>query len=112
MFRVVNVNAMFVVIQAGFSPYAARRTTSIVMVSSLFISRKEDAANARGYYTIDKEIVDLVLNRLLAQIISSLTATLRFDGALNVDVTYSRTFHVSRGHPDRQRMLEVVLPRT
>ena len=27
------------------------------------------------------------LNRLLAQIISSLTASLRFDGALNVDVT-------------------------
>ena len=47
-----------------------RRTTGIVMVSSLFISGKEDAANARGHYTIDKEIVDLVLNRLLAQIIS------------------------------------------
>jgi tubulin alpha len=27
------------------------------------------------------------LNRLVAQIISSLTASLRFDGALNVDVT-------------------------
>ena len=27
------------------------------------------------------------LNRLLAQIISSLTASLRFDGALNVDIT-------------------------
>ena len=63
MFRVVNVNAMFVAIQAGFSPYAA---------------------NARGHYTIDKEIVDLVLNRLLAQIISSLTATLRFDGSTTV----------------------------
>ncbi len=27
------------------------------------------------------------LNRILAQIISSLTASLRFDGALNVDIT-------------------------
>merc|ERR1712136_427115 len=31
------------------------------------------------------------LNRLLAQIISSLTASLRFDGALNVDVTEFQT---------------------
>ena len=31
----------------------------------------------------------------LAQIIPSLTATLRFDGALNMDVTDSRTFHLS-----------------
>ena len=44
---------------------------------------------------IGKEIVDLVLNRLLAQIISSLTATLCFDGALNVDVTDPHTFHLS-----------------
>ena len=29
------------------------------------------------------------LNRLLAQVISSLTASLRFDGALNVDITVS-----------------------
>ena len=123
MFRVVNVNAMFVAIQAGFSPYAARRTTGIVMVSSLLISGKEAAANARGHYTIDKEIVDLVLNRLLAQIICSLAATLRFDGALNVDVADPRTFHLSDvrdnlhslgsgGHPGQQCMSEVVLPRT
>merc|ERR1712146_820439 len=31
------------------------------------------------------------LNRLLAQIISSLTASLRFDGALNVDITEFQT---------------------
>ena len=31
------------------------------------------------------------LNRLIAQIISSLTASLRFDGALNVDVTEFQT---------------------
>merc|ERR1712008_435783 len=30
-------------------------------------------------------------NRLLAQIISSLTASLRFDGALNVDITEFQT---------------------
>ena len=121
--QVVNVHAMFVAIQAGLSPYAVRRTTGIVMVSSLLISGKEDAANARGHRTIGKDIVDLVLNRLLAQIISSLTATLRFDGALNVDVTDPRTFHLgdvrdhlhslgSGGHPGRQCMMEVVLPRT
>ena len=31
------------------------------------------------------------LNRLIAQIISSLTASLRFDGALNVDITEFKT---------------------
>merc|ERR1719248_84317 len=31
------------------------------------------------------------LNRLIAQIVSSLTASLRFDGALNVDITESQT---------------------
>merc|ERR1712099_206628 len=67
------------------------------------ISGKEDAANnfARGHYTIGKEIVDLCLdierptytnlNRLISQTISSLTASLRFDGALNVDVTEFQT---------------------
>merc|ERR1712118_626306 len=68
------------------------------------ISGKEDAANnyARGHYTVGKEIVDLALDRLrkLADqctglqgflVISSLTASLRFDGALNVDVTEFQT---------------------
>eukprot|EP00903_Cladosiphon_okamuranus_P011377 g10723.t1 len=108
------------------------------------ISGKEDAANnyARGHYTIGKEIVDLVLDRIrkladnctglqgflvfhatgggtgsgvgslllerlsvdygrksklsfaitpAPQVISSLTASLRFDGALNVDVTEFQT---------------------
>lgn len=31
------------------------------------------------------------LNRLIAQVISSLTASLRFDGALNVDITEFQT---------------------
>lgn len=31
------------------------------------------------------------LNRLIAQIISSITASLRFDGALNVDLTEFQT---------------------
>ena len=31
------------------------------------------------------------LNRLLSQVISSLTASLRFDGALNVDITEFQT---------------------
>ena len=52
-----------------------------------------------------------------AQIISSLAVTLRFDGALNVDVTNPRTIHLSDvgdhshslgsgGYPGQQRMLE------
>nr|XP_009938784.1 PREDICTED: tubulin alpha chain-like [Opisthocomus hoazin] len=76
------------------------------------ISGKEDAANnyARGHYTIGKQIIDLVvdrtrkmrnldierptytnLNRLIGQIVSSVTASLRFDGALNVDLTEFQT---------------------
>ncbi|CDQ56615.1 unnamed protein product [Oncorhynchus mykiss] len=94
------------------------------------ITGKEDAANnyARGHYTIGKEIIDLVLdrirklvrisnnlfsglivhpayllnldierpsytnlNRLISQIVSSITASLRFDGALNVDLTEFQT---------------------
>ena len=35
----------------------------------------------------EKKNIQLPLNRLIAQIISSLTASLRFDGALNVDIT-------------------------
>jgi hypothetical protein len=79
------------------------------------ISDKEDAANnfAHGHYTIGKETVDLCLdcmqttalvsravlsthsltnlNRLMSQVISSLTTSLRFDGALNVDVNEFQT---------------------
>ncbi|KAE9466758.1 hypothetical protein C3L33_01342, partial [Rhododendron williamsianum] len=67
------------------------------------ISGKEDAANN---FALGKEIVDLCLDRIrkLADnctglqgflvfnaVISSLTASLRFDGALNVDVTEFQT---------------------
>ncbi|CAI9588524.1 unnamed protein product, partial [Staurois parvus] len=79
------------------------------------ISGKEDAANnyARGHYTVGKELIDSVLdkllydicnrnlnidrpsytnlNRLIGQIVSSITASLRFDGALNVDLTEFQT---------------------
>jgi hypothetical protein len=37
------------------------------------------------------------LNRLLAQVVSSITASLRFDGALNVDFTEFQTNLVSIG---------------
>jgi hypothetical protein len=37
------------------------------------------------------------LNRLIAQVISSLTASLRFDGALNVDITEFQTNLVGLG---------------
>ena len=38
-----------------------------------------------------QEIHNILLRRLIAQVISSLTASLRFDGALNVDVTEFQT---------------------
>ncbi len=40
------------------------------------------------------------LNRLIAQVISSLTASLRFDGALNVDITEFQTNLVGVGCAD------------
>ncbi|VDN18096.1 unnamed protein product [Gongylonema pulchrum] len=85
------------------------------------VSGKEDAANnyARGHYTIGKEFIDLVLERTrrLAEnckglqgflifhsfgggtgsgftsllVVSSITASLRFDGALNVDLIEFQT---------------------
>nr|CAH7759261.1 unnamed protein product [Callosobruchus chinensis] len=79
------------------------------------ITGKEDAANnyARGQYSIGKEMLNIVitklfmilcrrklgierpdynnLNRLITQVASSITASLRFDGALNVDLTEFQT---------------------
>ncbi|EGT30599.1 CBN-TBA-9 protein [Caenorhabditis brenneri] len=65
------------------------------------LTGKEDAANnyARGHYTIGKEIIDVVMDRVRRlvencrglQVISSVTASLRFDGALNVDLTEFQT---------------------
>ena len=68
---------------------------------------------------IGKEIVNLDLNRVLAQIISSLTAILCFNGALNVGATDLRTSHLSDArdhryplgtdrHPGWRSMLGVV----
>merc|ERR1712166_774821 len=43
------------------------------------------------------------LNRLISQVISSLTASLRFDGALNVDITEFHTnLFTSWFHPTRR----------
>ena len=44
----------------------------------------------RGWFILQSQSRNL-LNRLIAQVISSLTASLSFDGALNVDVTESQT---------------------
>ncbi|KAG8509037.1 Tubulin alpha-3D chain [Galemys pyrenaicus] len=63
------------------------------------ITGKEDAANnyARGHYTIGKEIIDLVLDRIRKLVCSfskikySSEPSLRFDGALNVDLTEFQT---------------------
>ena len=41
------------------------------------------------------------LNRLIGQIVSSITASLRFDGALNVDLTEFQTNLVRRIHDKR-----------
>ena len=41
------------------------------------------------------------LNRLIGQIVSSITASLRFEGALNVDLTEFQVFYfLLSGHPD------------
>ena len=74
-------------------------------------------------YTLIQTVEKIAEKTDKAQIISSLTVTLRFDGALNVDATDPRTIHLSDvrdhlrslgsgGYPGQQRMLEVVLPRT
>nr|GEW46402.1 tubulin alpha chain [Tanacetum cinerariifolium] len=89
-------------------------------VEILFIDMDAANNFARGHYTIGKEIVDLCLDRIrkfadncaglqgflvfyvvnwfwswlssvAAFVISSLTTSLRFDGALNVDVTEFQT---------------------
>eukprot|EP00994_Dinema_validum_P006476 NODE_482_length_1647_cov_91.703379_g343_i0.p1 GENE.NODE_482_length_1647_cov_91.703379_g343_i0~~NODE_482_length_1647_cov_91.703379_g343_i0.p1 ORF type:complete len:300 (-),score=71.22 NODE_482_length_1647_cov_91.703379_g343_i0:581-1480(-) len=48
------------------------------------------------------------LNRLIGQVISSLTASLRFDGALNVDITGVRQYHFCPlFHGDEQIFIRV-----
>ncbi|CAO2595095.1 Tubulin alpha-3 chain (Fragments) [Lemmus lemmus] len=79
------------------------------------VSGKEDAANnyARGRYSVGSDVIELVLerirkdicrhklgverpsyasiNRLIAQVLSSVTASLRFEGPLNVDLIEFQT---------------------
>ncbi|KAF6038388.1 TUBA3E [Bugula neritina] len=57
------------------------------------ISGKEDAANnyARGQYTVGREIIDLVLDRIRKLVVSAVTASLRFQGSINVDLTEFQT---------------------
>ena len=57
------------------------------------------------------------LNRLMAQIVSSITASLRFDGALNVDLTEFQvlkklTFSSPSIYRDRQGLLEQAKSKT
>ena len=52
-----------------------------------------DICFSRSFYDICRRNLDIErptytnLNRLIAQIVSSITASLRFDGAFNVDLT-------------------------
>ncbi|ELK07759.1 Tubulin alpha-1 chain [Pteropus alecto] len=71
------------------------------------ITGKEDATNnyACRHYTIGKEIIDLVLDRIqkladqcTGRIVSSIITSLRFDGALNVDLTEFQTNLVPYPH--------------
>ena len=48
------------------------------------------------------------LNRLIAQIISSITASLRFDGALNVDLNEFQTNLVPYPRHDLYRMVPIL----
>nr|AAZ23863.1 alpha-tubulin [Sterkiella histriomuscorum] len=69
------------------SPLTHSSSTPMLLLCSITkpstISAEEDLDIERPTYTN--------LNRLIAQVISSLTASLRFDGALNVDVTEFQT---------------------
>ena len=50
------------------------------------------------------------LNRLIGQIVSSITASLRFEGALNVDLTEFQVFYfLLSGHPDLTLMPNEIL---
>merc|ERR1711971_740858 len=91
---------------------------SAIYHPEFLLAGKEDAANnfARGHYTVGKEMIDKVndrlrkmvdncdnvqgfvvnhsvgvLNRLIAKAVSSMTASLRFEGELNVDLNEFQT---------------------
>ena len=74
-------------------PYNAILTTHIVLEHADVTFLVDNEA----IYDICRRNIDLArptytnLNRLIAQIVSSITASLRFDGALNVDLTEFQT---------------------
>jgi len=90
----------------GFTVYPSPQVSTAVVepynsvLSSHSLLEHTDVAimlDNEAIYDICKKSLDIEkpsyinLNRLIAQVISSLTASLRFDGALNVDITEFQT---------------------
>uniref|UniRef100_UPI00358EFB62 tubulin alpha-1A chain-like n=1 Tax=Myxine glutinosa TaxID=7769 RepID=UPI00358EFB62 len=77
--------AVFIDLEVGTHDEVQTGTYRQLFHPEQLITGKEDAANnyARGHYTN--------VNRLIGQIVSSITASLRFDGAPNVDLTEFQT---------------------
>merc|ERR1712161_57058 len=78
---------------AVVEPYnAVLSTHSLLEYSDLTFNLDNEALYNVCRTSLDIERPSyLNLNRLIAQVVSSLTASLRFDGALNVDVTEFQT---------------------
>jgi len=90
----------------GFTVYPSPQVSTAVVepynsvLSSHALLEHTDVAvmlDNEAIYDISRQSLDIQrpsyanLNRLIAQVISSLTASLRFDGALNVDITEFQT---------------------
>ncbi|ETO12554.1 hypothetical protein RFI_24821 [Reticulomyxa filosa] len=90
----------------GFTVYPSPQVSTAVVepynsvLSTHSLLEHTDVAvmlDNEAIYDISRRLLDIErptytnLNRLIAQVISSLTASLRFDGALNVDVTEFQT---------------------
>ena len=73
------------------SSLAACRWKSSVCCGGVFCQLDAVGCRADGRNLDIERPTYTNLNRLIAQIISSLTASLRFDGALNVDITEFQT---------------------
>jgi tubulin alpha len=90
----------------GFTVYPSPQVSTAVVepynsvLSTHSLLEHTDVAvmlDNEAIYDISRNLLDIKkptytnLNRLIAQVISSLTASLRFEGALNVDITEFQT---------------------
>merc|ERR1712036_72460 len=83
----------------GFTVYPSPRAHTAVLATHSLLEHTDVAVmlDNEALYDICRRCLDIErptytnLNRLIGQVISSLTASLRFDGALNVDLTEFQT---------------------